>query len=41
MLVTFARQSHLSSVLSDFVGYEGVDSLSAWLRGKEFADGEC
>ncbi len=34
-------QEHVSSVLSNFLGYEGVGSLSAWLRGKEFADGEC
>ena len=33
-------QEHLSSVISNFLGYEGVGSLSAWLRSKEFADGE-
>jgi hypothetical protein len=27
-------------VLSNFLGYEGVGSLSAWLRNEEFADGD-
>ena len=38
-LLLTLRQEHLSSVISNFLGYEGVGSLSAWLRSKEFADG--
>jgi hypothetical protein len=40
-LLLTGRQEHMSSVLSNFLGYEGVGSLSAWLRLEEFADGEC